>query len=122
MRLVRYAALAITLISAFPVFVFSQSNPDQVNRSEDTGTRSVRGTVIDSAGKPVEGAVVQCKDSKTLQVRSFITQSKGAYHFYGLSPNADYQFQASHDGFTSKAKRLSVFDTRKESTIDLKIK
>ena len=94
----------------------------QDNRSQDTSTRIVRGTVVDSADKPVEGAVVQCKDTKTLQVRSFVTQANGEYHFYGLSMNADYQLQAAHNGSTSKAKRLSVFDSHKESTIDLKIK
>jgi protocatechuate 3,4-dioxygenase beta subunit len=121
-RLFRHVALAIALTSTVPVFVYSQNNPNQVNRSEDTSTRSVRGTVTDSSGKPVEGAIVQCKDMKTLQVRSFVTKSDGKYHFYGLSPNADYQFQASHNGSTSKAKRLSVFDTHKDTTIDLKLK
>ena len=49
----------------------------------------------------VVGAVVQLKDTKTLQIRSFITQDKGEYHFAGLSTNIDYELKADHDGASS---------------------
>ena len=41
--------------------------------NEDPNTRSVEGIVTDAGNKPIQGAVVQLKDSKTLQIRSFYT-------------------------------------------------
>ena len=94
----------------------------QASRNEDTTSRSVEGTVSDSGGAALTGAVILLKDTKTLQVRSFITQADGQYHFYGLNSNNDYQLRAEHNGASSPTKTLSVFDSRKKAVIDLKIK
>jgi protocatechuate 3,4-dioxygenase beta subunit len=83
--------------------------------------RLVQGTVFDSDDKSVNGAVVQLKDSRTLQVRSFITQDNGSYHFSGLKIDNDYLLKADHNGMTSGWKTLSVFDTRKEPVMNLKL-
>ncbi len=53
-------------------------------KNEDTTTRTVEGTVTNAANQPVAKAVVQLKNTKTLQIRSFITQEDGSYHFAGL--------------------------------------
>src|SRR5690349_11912495 len=82
----------------------------QKSKNEDTNTRTVQGVVMDSGDNPITGAVVQLKDTKTLQVRSFITQDKGSYHFAGLSTNVDYELKAEHGGASSGTKTLSVFD------------
>jgi len=48
----------------------------------------------DGGGRqPVNGAVVQLKNTKTLQIRSFITKDDGTYHFYDLSPDIDYELK-----------------------------
>ncbi|MGA7413276.1 MAG: carboxypeptidase-like regulatory domain-containing protein [Bryobacteraceae bacterium] len=86
------------------------------------GTRSVEGKVYDSAGKIVIGAVVQIKDLKSLQIRSFITQSDGGYRFLGLSTEADYQLSASYAGASSKPRTLTVFDSHKKAVVDLKLR
>jgi hypothetical protein len=91
------------------------------NKSEDTNTRTVQGVVTDASGNPVAGAVVQLKDTKTLQVRSFRTQQDGTYHFAGLSTNVDYELKAESDGASSGTKMLSVFDGRKVAEIHLKL-
>ena len=90
--------------------------------NEDPNTRSVEGVVTDAAAKPVQGAVVQLKDSKTLQIRSFYTTEDGSYHFSGLSTNVDYELRAEHNGSSSGTKTLSNFDNRKTATINLKLK
>ena len=90
--------------------------------SEENSTRSVEGSVVDASKQPVVGAVVQIKDSKTLQIRSFITDSQGNYHFTGLSPNVDYELRAEHDGKSSGVKRLDVFNTKHVATINLELK
>ena len=57
----------------------AQKNKDK----EDPTVRSLQGQVNDPDEKPVAGAVVQLKDTRTLQVRSFITQADGSYRFSG---------------------------------------
>lgn len=113
-RLIALAAvwLALAAGSAFA----------QKSKREDTNTRTVQGVVQDAGENAVTGAVVQLKDTKTLQVRSFITQGDGAYHFAGLSTNVDYEIKADHNGASSGTKTLSVFDSRKQANINLKLK
>lgn len=93
-----------------------------VAQNEDSTTRAVQGTVTDGADKALAKAVVQLKDTKTLQIRSFITEDDGGYHFTGLSPNVEYELKADFDGASSGKKTLSVFNTQKSVTINLKVK
>lgn len=89
---------------------------------QDSGTRSVAGHVLDPAGRNVAGAVVQIKDTKSFQVRSFITQEDGGYHFFGLSTSTDYEISASKDEEKSPVKALSSFDSRTKIVLDLRLK
>jgi protocatechuate 3,4-dioxygenase beta subunit len=91
-------------------------------KGEDQNVRSVQGTVFDSSDAPVNGAVVQLKNTKTLQIRSFITKENGAYYFHGLSPDVDYELKADNNqGSSSSTKTLSSFDSRKEAVLNLKL-
>jgi hypothetical protein len=65
--------------------------------------------------------VVQLKDTRTLQVRSFITQENGEYRFSGLRADTDYEVKADYNGMSSDNKRLSNFDSRKIATVNLKL-
>lgn len=85
-------------------------------------TRVIQGTVEDIKGSPVPGAVVLLKDTKTLQIRSYIAQRDGKYHFYGLSTDINYQVRAQNNDMTSPSKLVSVFDSKKIITVDLKLK
>jgi CDP-diacylglycerol pyrophosphatase len=93
----------------------------QKKSKEELNARTVQGTVVDADDKRVPGAVVQLKDMRTLQVRSFIAQNDGAYHFSGLKPDVDYQLKAVSQGAESGWKTLSVFDDRKTAIINLKL-
>ena len=84
-------------------------------------TRMLSGAVRDRKGDLVEGAVVQLKDTKTLEIRSFITLNDGLYRFHGLSTETDYEVQAAHKDTVSGRRRLSVYDSRKEAVINLKL-
>ena len=88
----------------------------------EEGTRSVEGKVHNVAGKIVVGAVVQIKDLKSLQIRSFITQSDGGYHFFGLSVDSDYELSATYAGASSKTRTLTVFDSHRKAVVDLKLR
>jgi len=90
-------------------------------KKEETNVRTVQGTVTDASGEAVNGAVVQLKNIKTLQIRSFITKDNGAYYFHGLSTDVDYELRADYQGDTSGAKTLSTFDSRKTAVMNLKL-
>ena len=90
-------------------------------KEEEARLRVVQGTVVDEQEKPVSGAVVQIKDSKTLKVRSFITREDGSYQFHGLDPNVDYALKADHQDRTSDSRILSSFDNRKKPVMNLKL-
>lgn len=93
----------------------------QAQKKGDTGTRSVEGVVTNADDTPAAGAVVQLENTKTLQIRSFITKEDGKYHFYDLSTEIDYKLKADRSGAASGAKTLSSFDGRKQATINLKL-
>jgi len=84
--------------------------------------RSVRGMVTDQDGEPMRGAVVKIKNTFTLQVRSYITQSDGEYRFHGLHRDTDYEVKARYRGEASKTKRLNWYDARTEARIDFKLR
>lgn len=89
---------------------------------QDDGTRLVRGVVRDPADNLVDAAVVKVKDTKSLSIRSYITKADGAYSFQGLSIGTDYELRAElKDGTASSVKVLSVYDTRREAVINLKL-
>ncbi len=90
-------------------------------KREAASERIVEGRVTDPDDKPVNGAIVKLKDMRSLEVRSFITQVDGEYHFSGLKIDDDYQLKADFNSSTSGWKTLSVFDTRKEPVINLKL-
>jgi len=111
-KLTRALGIAIVLLGCH---LFAQ-------KSGDDTTRTVEGVVTNAANQPVSKAVVQLKNTKTLQIRSFITSGDGSYHFAGLSTDVEYQLKADHDGSSSSWKTLSVFDSKKTPVINLKLK
>ena len=84
--------------------------------------RTLMGAVINQQEKPLSGAIVYLKNSKTMAVKSFIVGQDGSYRFNALSSNVDYEVYAEHNGKRSDAKTLSSFDSRKTAYINLKIK
>ena len=115
MRRIVAAVAALLLICAAGSFA-----QEKKKKGEET-TRSVTGTVSAADESAVSGAVVQLKNTKTLQIRSFITKDNGAYYFHELSPDVDYELKADYQGASSPTKTLSSFDSRKNATINLKL-
>ena len=107
-------AVALAGVVTLPVY-------GQKQDKNERETRSVQGVVTKDGDTPLEGAVVQLKDTKTLQIRSFITKQNGTFHFHSLSPDVDYELRAEHQGATSGSKTLSSFDGRKSAVLNLKI-
>ena len=84
-------------------------------------TRSVKGIVTNLDGLRLKSAVVKLKNTRSLQIRSYITRKDGSYYFHGLSPDIDYELKAERDGSVSEIKTLSRFDSARSATIDLRI-
>lgn len=136
MRFRSILALSTFLVLALSAFVYAQDpgaprDPGKPGGEKFFGkkekrtpenSRAVSGAVLNSGGDLVEGAVVQLKDTKTLQIRSFITLDDGTYRFHGLSKETDYELRATHEELASKTRRLSVYDSRDKATINLKLR
>lgn len=105
----------VVLAVAVPAFAADKKD------KQETNTRTVQGVVTDDADAPIEGAVVQLKDTKSLQIRSYITKEGGRYQFHGLNPDVDYELKADHQGASSNLRRLSSFDSRKQAVMNLKV-
>jgi hypothetical protein len=108
--------LLLSLLLA-PTLVWAQKGREKA----DPNVRTLEGIVTDAAKNPVKGAVVQLKDTRTLQVRSFFTQDNGEYNFSGLRKDTDYEVKATFQDQASDTKRLSIYDTRDAPRIILEL-
>ena len=119
MKPVKSAAASLVLLALVAIPAASQWKRSK--DKQDPSARSLQGFVLDEQEKPAKMAVVQLKNTKTLQVRSYITQEDGRYQYHGLSTNIDYELQAERGELASPVRRLSVFDTRAKAVINLKL-
>ena len=108
-------AVAVAILSA--VALSAQNN----GKKEDPNLRSVEGTALGLDQMPQAQAIVKLKDVRTLQVRSFVTQEDGKYHFAGLRTTTDYELEATFGELKSATKRLTTFDSRKIATVVLQL-
>ena len=97
------------------------AGPLSFSQSLAQSMRVVQGLVLHAEGGPQENAVVYLQDQKSLQVRTYITQTDGRYRFGQLSSDVDYQLWAEYKGHKSKTRSISSFDSKKELNFDLKI-
>jgi hypothetical protein len=95
-----------------------KEKPDKKSATE----RPVSGVVTDADGKPIAGAVVHLKNTKTQKVLSSITREKGEYLFSGLSKDVDYQLTAVSKDHSSEPHTLSTYDPRAKPVVNLQIK
>jgi hypothetical protein len=94
---------------------------DKKDKPRDRSHRDVTGIVMLQDETPVGGAVVKLKNMRNLQVRSFITQADGKYTFQNLSSTVDFELKAEYKGMTSTARTLTIYDTRPDPIINLKL-
>lgn len=102
----------VPMLTLAPIHAFAQSAPKQ---------RTADGRVLDKGGKPVSGAVVYLKDSKSNSVKTFICGDDGTFHFGQLSQNNDYELWAEISGHRSKNKSISSFDSKNSFQFTLTI-
>jgi len=109
------AAVAVLFLGACSGFA------QEKKKKGASPTRSVQGTVTHANDTAADGAVVYLENTKSMQIRSFITPANGTYYFNDLSPDIDYKLRAEFSGTASITRTLSSFDTRKEAIINLKL-
>lgn len=88
----------------------------------DQQLRSLSGRVLNQHDDPLAQAIVYLKNTRTLVVKTYISDADGSYRFPALSPNIDYEIYAEFKGARSDTKTLSAFDNRKAVTLMLRIK
>lgn len=116
----RSAAPAIAF--ALTVAVLGPSPAAADKKKKEAPTRVVKGIVTDENDNPLNNAVVQLKNTRTLDVRSYYVRADGRYYFSGLDLNTDYEVRAFLDGWQEKTRRVSAFDDRMELFYQLELK
>ncbi len=86
-----------------------------------TAEKMVQGKIETNSGHPIANAIVYLKDTRSLDVKSYITQPDGVYRFGQISSNDDYKLWAELNGKKSGVKTISSFDDKKNLLINLHI-
>lgn len=97
------------------------SSSDTNRKPARITSRTVTGRVTDKSEQPVADAIVYLKNSKTLAMKTYITQADGSYRFPELSNNTDYELYAQKNGHKSSNKTVSQFDDRPNPVVNLQI-
>lgn len=114
-NLLAMAALAIACAAGFSTAGW----PEMMQRSD---TRTLTGRVFNRQDAPVAKAIVYLKNTKTLAIKTYISEQDGSYRFPALATNVDYEVYAEYQGARSDTKTLSGFDSRRQANITLKLK
>ena len=115
------AALLLAGIFAIPATSFLLPSPLAAQQKKEPTQRLIEGMVADKANKPLPGAVVYLKDTKTLTVKSYLTDEAGHFRFGQLSFATDYDLWATVDGKRSKTRSISSFNSRPTLDFTLKV-
>lgn len=119
----RAVAVFLVLISASIAFgqITFGGGASPEKKVKPITSRVLIGQVTDKNDNPVSDAIVYLKDTKTLAIKSYVSQKDGTYRFNALSVNIDYEVYAQKQDKKSPVKKLSQFDGRAEPRINLKI-
>jgi carboxypeptidase family protein len=115
----RTLIIATLLLTLGCAASFAQFVP--VQKGGQPATRLLTGQVVTGNDAPVNKAIVYLKNTRTLAVKTFITNADGNYRFPALSTNVDYEIYAEANGKRSDTKVLSSLDSRPSPAIHLKI-
>jgi hypothetical protein len=119
-KTVGWAAIVLVGVSALLVAP-SRAVAAWQRGSQQNDSRMLIGHVMSSQDQPQQRAIVYLKNTKTLLIKTYITDSDGSYRFPALAVNVDYEIYAEHEGLRSDTKTLSSFDSRKLANITLKL-
>lgn len=84
--------------------------------------RTVDGKVVNKADAPINGAVVYLKDTRSLNIKTYICDNDGHFHFGQLSQDTDYDLWADNNGVKSNTRTISSFDDKSHYYFTLTVK
>jgi pimeloyl-ACP methyl ester carboxylesterase len=114
----RFFVLVLVLLTSLPAE--AQLFP---RGRRDTGPKpkNIHGLVSDMRGKPLVGARVYVRDTKTKVVRTLTTDQDGIYKLYALPPTVDYEVHAEFKGKATDKKIVSQFLNREDNVVNFQI-
>jgi hypothetical protein len=116
-RHLRITSLAIALLAIVVLVLVAPRATAQ-----DFGYKQLQGKVLSAQGAPVPGAIVYLENSRNNDIKSYISDKDGTYHFADISADTDYTIWAAFQGKKSPTRILSSLDSRKKVFLDLHIK
>ncbi len=114
----RFGITFLLLLIALPAE--AQFGPAR-RRDEGPKPKNVHGVVQDIRGKPLVGARVFIRDTKSNVVRTIETDTEGLYRVYALSPTVDYEIHAEFKGKASDKKVISSFLNREDNVVNFQL-
>jgi len=90
-------------------------------RDEGPKPKNVHGLVQDLRGKPLAGARVFIRDTKTNTSRTVETGPDGIYRVFALTPTVDYEIHAEFKGKASDKKVVSSFLNREDNVVNFQL-
>jgi len=122
--------ISILLVAA-PGLLYAQQNDPSNKPSvtlenkqkppKESNSRTIEGTVKDASDNPAADAIVQLKDTKTSQVVNFATKEDGRFVFRDLYLDVNYELLAKRGDITTAVKKVSIYDTRKNVTVNFQL-
>ncbi len=113
---------AVVIVAMACLCAFSAPGLAETMQRGQAESRTLIGHVFDRQDTPVAKAIVYLKNTKTLAIKTYISEPDGSYRFPSLATNVDYEVYAEFQGARSDSKTLSGFDSRKTANITLKLK
>jgi hypothetical protein len=104
------------------LFLLTAAGVAPVAQAQDFGVKQLQGKVLGASDAPIAGAIVYLENTRNSDIKSYITETDGSYHFADLSADTDYTVWAAFKGKKSPVKTISSFDSRKNVFLDLHIK
>ena len=118
----RLTAVAAILLAFEVLLAVSAAGATAVFQRGQGEARTLVGHVLDDREQPLQKAIVYLKNTKTLAIKTYISEPDGTFRFSGLASNIDYEVYAEHEGARSDTRTLSGFDSRRQVNMTLKIK
>jgi hypothetical protein len=114
-------ALMLCTGSLSALSVFTMAAP-RLEAQSATASRTVDGKVVGKGDAPLSGAVVYLKDTRSLNVKTFICDEEGKFHFGQVGQNTDYELWSEFNHVKSNNKTISSLDDKKSYYFTLTVK
>jgi hypothetical protein len=92
------------------------------NAQANFGQRVVNGVVLSADGGVLNSATVFLRNTKSKTIRSYTTAADGHFRFAQVNMADDFDLWAEKDNKKSPSKTVSSWDSRKDVSVELRIK